>query len=127
MAEGDPVRIIPHSVIPDAGSFEVRWPGGQKYFYWDDNPGRRLTPDKLTRAQALEQAITLARWKRGEIEHRCTLCDDTGWVCEEHQDQPWEGPHACSCGAAGAPCPHCNRPDDSEPPRLPRGFEPDEG
>jgi hypothetical protein len=36
---------------------------------------------------------------------KCLLCEDSGWVCEVHQDQPWEGPHACTCGAAGAPCP----------------------
>jgi hypothetical protein len=53
------------------------------------------------------------------------LCEECGWVCQVHQDQLREGPHACSCGAAGAPCPHCNRPDDGKPPRLPKGFEPD--
>jgi hypothetical protein len=24
----------------------------------------------------------------------CLACEDTGWVCENHPDQPWEGPHA---------------------------------
>jgi hypothetical protein len=38
----------------------------------------------------------------------CLLCDDLGWVCENHPDQPWEGPHACSCRGVGAPCPECN-------------------
>lgn len=56
---------------------------------------------------------------------RCILCDDTGWVCENHQDQPWMGPHACSCGGAGAPCPKCNQADDGDVPRLPEGFEPE--
>ena len=27
---------------------------------------------------------------------------------EAHQDQAWLGPQACTCGAAGAPCPNCN-------------------
>jgi hypothetical protein len=54
----------------------------------------------------------------------CSLCDGGGWVCEEHIDQPWHGPHACTCGAAGMPCFHCNSADD-ELPRLPKGFEPD--
>jgi hypothetical protein len=49
----------------------------------------------------------------------------TGWVCEDHPDQPWEGPHACACGGAGAPCPHCNAATADEPPRLPKGFKPD--
>ena len=57
----------------------------------------------------------------------CLLCEDCGWVCEMHQDKPWEGPHACTCGAAGAPCPACNKPQPEEPPRLPKGFEPDSG
>jgi hypothetical protein len=31
----------------------------------------------------------------------CLLCDDTGWVCEVHPDQPWDGPHGCAFGGAG--------------------------
>jgi hypothetical protein len=41
---------------------------------------------------------------------KCLLCEDTGWVCEAHPDQPWEGPHACTCGGAGMPCPHAIGP-----------------
>jgi hypothetical protein len=52
----------------------------------------------------------------------CQLCDDTGWVCEVHPDQPWEGPHAYTCGGAGAPCPSCNATSPEEPPRPPKGF-----
>jgi hypothetical protein len=40
----------------------------------------------------------------------CRLCDDEGWVCEAHPEQTWEGPHACTCDAAGAPCQACNKP-----------------
>jgi hypothetical protein len=36
--------------------------------------------------------------------------------CENHPDQPWEGPHACSCGGAGMPCPVCNPSTPDEPP-----------
>jgi hypothetical protein len=39
---------------------------------------------------------------------KCSLCEDCGWVCESHPARPWEGEHACTCGAAGAPCPWCN-------------------
>jgi len=39
---------------------------------------------------------------------KCLVCEDTGWVCETHPDQPWQGPHACACGGAGAPCPRSN-------------------
>jgi hypothetical protein len=52
----------------------------------------------------------------------CAICEDIGWVCENHPERPWDGPHACSCGGAGAPCPNCNVPVDGEPPRMPEGF-----
>lgn len=60
-----PVRIIPHTIpeIPDCGSFEVRFADGResKYFYWDDNAGRRAVTLKPTQAQALQDAKTFAR------------------------------------------------------------------
>jgi hypothetical protein len=63
-----PIRIIPHSSegVPDSGSFEVVWPGGKRSFYWDDLPGRRAITRKLSRDEALEQSIALARaeWER---------------------------------------------------------------
>ena len=38
----------------------------------------------------------------------CDLCDDTGWVCEDHGDRPLKGDSnradACSFGA-GRPAP----------------------
>lgn len=37
----------------------------------------------------------------------CKNCADEGWVCESHQDAPWN-PDGCECGA-GAPCPVCSR------------------
>ena len=52
---------------------------------------------------------------------KCSLCEDCGWVCESHPNKPWEGEHACTCGAAGAPCPRCNAGDDD--PRMPKGFK----
>jgi hypothetical protein len=69
MAQDDPVRIIPHSPegIPDTGSFEVVWPGGKQYFYWDDDAGRRLRPDAMTRGQALARAMELARTERAKL------------------------------------------------------------
>lgn len=67
MADSDPIRIIPHEAVPDCGSFEVRWPGGRRFFYWDDLAGRRLRPETLTKAEALEQAKALAREKRDTL------------------------------------------------------------
>jgi len=53
---------------------------------------------------------------------KCMVCEDVGWVCENHPDQPWDGPDACTCGGAGAPCHACNRPAAGDIPRMPRGF-----
>jgi hypothetical protein len=46
----------------------------------------------------------------------CTVCDDCGWVCEAHQDKPWEGQHAC-------PCWICNATIDATAPRMRPGFK----
>ena len=63
------VRLIKHEVVLDTGSFEVRFADGRqsRYFYFEDAPSRRLRPDMLTRAQALEQARTVARSKRDRL------------------------------------------------------------
>ena len=53
---------------------------------------------------------------------KCALCEDTGWVCENHPDTPWSGEHACSCGGAGMPCSKCNPSDADHPPRPPAGM-----
>jgi hypothetical protein len=43
----------------------------------------------------------------------CPACGDTGWVCEDHADRPWnDHPNACRCGGAGMPCLVCNQPKD---------------
>jgi len=54
---------------------------------------------------------------------KCPRCDDARWVCEAHEDRPWEGadsPRACKCGGAGMPCGLCNRGDE---PELEPGFQ----
>lgn len=57
------VRIRKHEAVPQTGSYEVRFADGRPsvYFYWDDVAGRRLGPDRLTGAEALEKAQALAR------------------------------------------------------------------
>jgi hypothetical protein len=40
------------------------------------------------------------------IEVACARCCNTGWVCEAHDDRPWDGPRGC--GGAGMPCPRAN-------------------
>jgi hypothetical protein len=57
---------------------------------------------------------------------KCTRCCDTYWVCEAHDDRPWDGEKACGCGAPGMPCPSCNASSPDNPPRLPAGFHRDE-
>jgi hypothetical protein len=40
----------------------------------------------------------------------CLVCDNTGWVCENHPDRPWRrnGQRADACDrGAGMPC-ECN-------------------
>ena len=56
---------------------------------------------------------------------KCIRCLDTYWVCEAHEDRPWDGDKACGCGAPGMPCPDCNKPDPGSLPRLPGGFQRD--
>lgn len=57
------IRIIRHETIPECGSFEVRFSDGREsvYFYFEDNEGRRLRPDQMSSAEALEQAKRMAR------------------------------------------------------------------
>ena len=56
----------------------------------------------------------------------CSRCGRTGWVCEVHDDRPWDGKNACGCGGAGMPCPICNPSDEHNMPRLPAGFRADQ-
>jgi hypothetical protein len=57
------VRIIRHEIVPDCGSYEVRFPDGRpsKYFYWDDVPSRRMRPLVVDSSTAEQLAKALAR------------------------------------------------------------------
>jgi hypothetical protein len=58
---------------------------------------------------------------------RCEVCDNTGWVCENHADRPsdcGDSKRGCTCGGAGMPCLVCNQPEPGERPRMPMGFVP---
>jgi hypothetical protein len=48
------IRLIRHEVIPDCGSYELRYPDGRpsKYFYFENVPGRQLRPDLVERPVA---------------------------------------------------------------------------
>ncbi|MHC2412880.1 hypothetical protein ACVJGC_005471 [Bradyrhizobium diazoefficiens] len=67
MAKSNPIRIIRHEAVKDCGSFEVRYPGGVEWFYWDDEPSRRLRPGAMTSEQALEKAKAFARAEREKM------------------------------------------------------------
>ena len=47
-------RIIRHEIVPQSGSYEVRFADGRasKFFYFDDVPARRLRPEMLPSEQA---------------------------------------------------------------------------
>jgi hypothetical protein len=53
---------------------------------------------------------------------KCALCGDCGWACERYPERPWDGDHACGCGAAGVPCVRFNPSDRDNPPRPPAGM-----
>jgi hypothetical protein len=56
---------------------------------------------------------------------RCLLCEDCGWVCENHPSKPFDGERACTCGGAGMPCPNCNPAEEGTVPRQPKGSRTD--
>jgi hypothetical protein len=56
------------------------------------------------------------------IDKTCKICDGQGWVCENHQDIPWNDGEGC-CGGAGAPCPQCNTPTDGSAPSMGPGTK----
>ena len=72
MAEGDPIRIIPHrGVDGDCGSFEVWFADGRKSvrFYWDNRFSRRLNYNTLAREEAVEKATALARAEMDKLDN----------------------------------------------------------
>ena len=55
----------------DCGSFEVWFADGRKSarFYWDNLVSRRLSPNTLTRDQAIERATALARAEMDKLDN----------------------------------------------------------
>ncbi len=66
------VLLIPHEAIPESGSFEVRYPDGRQldYFYFEDNPARRLRHEVMTRAEALKAAQAKARQEQDALDRK---------------------------------------------------------
>lgn len=72
MAEGDPIRIIPHrGVDDDCGNLEVWFADGRKSvrFYWDNLVSRRLNPTTFMRQDAIEKATALAKAEMDKLEN----------------------------------------------------------
>ena len=69
------IRLIKHEVVPNCGSYEIRFPDGRpsRLVYWDDIPGRRLRPDMADRAVAERVAKIFARAEQ----RRLDLCGDS--------------------------------------------------
>lgn len=70
---GQKIRLIRHTaapVLPDSGSYEVRFPDGRAsvYFYWDDNPGRRSITNRLSSEEAERKAKELARAEQEKLQ-----------------------------------------------------------
>jgi hypothetical protein len=63
-------RIIKHEAITRTGSYEVRFTDGWQsvYHYFDDDPGRRSITGKMTGAEALQAAKTLARNEQDKLD-----------------------------------------------------------
>ncbi len=63
------IRIICHEAVPNCGSFEVGFDDGRpsRFFYWDDVAGRRLRPEQVDKATALELAKSFARAERAKL------------------------------------------------------------
>jgi hypothetical protein len=63
------IRLIKHEAVPKCGSYEVRFSDGRpsRYFYWDDEPGRRMRPELLTSEQAERDAKAVARDEREKL------------------------------------------------------------
>jgi hypothetical protein len=71
MAEGDPIRIIPHrGVDDDCGSLDLWFADGRPSvrYYWDSLVSRRLSSNTLAREQAIEKATALARAEMDKLD-----------------------------------------------------------
>jgi hypothetical protein len=65
------IKIIKHEVVPDCGSYEVRFPDGRpsRYFYFENLRGRRLQPGRVVeQAVAEEEAKKFAREEQDKLD-----------------------------------------------------------
>jgi hypothetical protein len=57
------IRLLKHAIVPDCGSYELRFPDGRpsRYFYFENLPSRRLRPELVEQAVAERVAKIFAR------------------------------------------------------------------
>lgn len=60
----------------NSGSFEVRWPGGRKFFYYDDNAGRRAVSGHVSS----EKALIAAQRFLHKVTKYCSVTSETSRV-----------------------------------------------
>jgi hypothetical protein len=63
------VHIRKHEAVTDCGSFEVYYSDEResRFFHFEDIPSRRLRPEQVDRATALERAKEFAREERDKL------------------------------------------------------------
>jgi hypothetical protein len=59
-------------MIPESGSFEVRYPDGRPsdYFYFEDDPSRRVRFKVMTRVEAMKAAQGKARQAQQALDRK---------------------------------------------------------
>ena len=64
------IRLIKHEVIPDCGSYEVRFPDSRpsKYFCFENLSSRRLRPDLVEQPIAEQDAKAFARAEQAKLD-----------------------------------------------------------
>ena len=57
------ITVVKHNMIPQCGSYEVRFSDGwpSSVFYWDEGLSRNPRAERLTRSEAREQAYAFVR------------------------------------------------------------------
>ena len=68
------VRVVKHEVIPQCGSFEVRFSDGRpsQYFYWEDLPGRRLSAKMSPASEAAFSRSSAFHCRMALLDSRCS-------------------------------------------------------
>src|SRR5262249_30991492 len=118
--EGDALLRSPRA----DGARSARHPLGARRIKRPDPAESRLYQIRSRRRAAAASGLVgnpdrlrAVSWGHVFVMDKCPRCDGSRWVCEAHEDRPWEGadsPRAYKCGGAGMPCGLCNTGDPPE-------------